>query len=137
MARRKWNQPIVEQEGTIVQMPDGSVRQGVTVGLCEEDHEMIRDGYKCAWCLQVFDAAWPEKCHICEMTPDAWMEWYRETNVGAKHYGPSESWDDRRERLRQELAYRNKLAKNGVWLPDMVTPDQINQLAVEHHARKG
>lgn len=125
MARRKWNQPIVENEPSVVQMPDGSLRQGVTVGLCQEDHEMIQQGYKCAWCLQVFEAAWPERCGFCGVTPDEWMGWYRESHEGEKWYGPGESTADRRERLRQELKHRNKLAKEGVWLPDMVRPDQI------------
>ena len=125
MAERKWNQPIVENEPSVVQMPDGSLRQGVSVGLCEADHEMIQQGYKCAWCLQVFEAAWPKVCGFCGVSSDEWMSWYRESHAGEKWYGPQESMSDRRGRLKEELAYRNKLAKEGVWLPDMVTPDQL------------
>ena len=131
MARRKWNVPIVENEASIVQMPDGTVRQGITVGLCDEDHEMIREGYKCAWCLQVFEAAWPEHCTFCGLHNTQWMDWYRDTMVGEKWYGPAEGMADRRERLREELKYRNKLAKDGVWLPDMVTPEQIKNMPVK------
>jgi hypothetical protein len=100
--RRPWNPPKVRDADGLCTMPDGEVRQAVHFALEQEDHEMIRQGYKCAWCLQVFDAAWPESCPMCGLPHDYWMRYYEENYAGEEWFGPRETGHDRNEALKHE-----------------------------------
>lgn len=118
MARRQWNQPVVEETGDLERMPDGRWRPSVQFGLCEEDHGMIREGYKCPWCLEVFDSNDVDRCPICDLTKEQRDDYYQRTFMGPKRYGSQAgSVQDRVDRLDEEAEEWRWARKKGLWLP--------------------
>jgi hypothetical protein len=68
--RERWNRPVevIDIEWTSDQaiwLPDGRVQRAPVFTLTEDSIERIRLGYVCAKCFQVFERAWPERCHFC------------------------------------------------------------------------
>lgn len=69
MAER-WRKPVVPLDvdnspDQGIWLPDGRVQGEALLTLKPEDIERMRAGYICAKCLEVFEHAWPERCHVC------------------------------------------------------------------------
>lgn len=63
---RPWNRIVVDDDPDHAEMlGDGSMRQGIAVGFCDEDVEAMRAGYKCVQCFENLDHAFPDVCPVC------------------------------------------------------------------------
>jgi hypothetical protein len=66
----RWRQPVVplevrttESQGLV--LPDGRIHREAALDLRADDVDRMRAGYVCAKCLEPFEQAWPERCHVC------------------------------------------------------------------------
>lgn len=122
VARRKWNPPLNIEPDTqyIERGPDG-YREGIRFTLCAEDIEMIRQGYKCVDCLELFDSAFPVECHLCGFpVKDAQPEAFAELFAGDRHVGSRVNADEELERLarqKHERELREGLRSKGIVIP--------------------
>jgi hypothetical protein len=69
MAER-WRKAVVplaiaEHEHESIWLPDGRQQRQSILTLTEDDVERMRLGYVCMKCLEPFEIAWPERCHVC------------------------------------------------------------------------
>ena len=121
--RRKWNRAVYDEDPNYIEeFPDGTVRRGLRVTLCDEDVEMIRQGYKCGHCLEVLDSAFPETCFVCGFPVKKHQsEYFAEAFAGWRPMGSSIDWDEEQERLerqRHERLARENASKSRIWIPN-------------------
>lgn len=122
MARREWNPPLaVEADTQYVELTAEGPREGVRFTLCPEDIEMIRQGYKCLDCLELFDSAFPETCFLCGYPVGAVQaEAFAVMFAGEKPVGSRINEDEELERLarqKHERELREGLRSKGIVLP--------------------
>lgn len=66
----RWRRPaevlaIEDSPDEGLWLPDGRVLGNVRMTMTKETIERMREGYLCAKCLEPFEQAWPERCHVC------------------------------------------------------------------------
>lgn len=69
MPDERWRRPAevlaIEEEEQGIWLPDGRVQGAVRLIVSEDTLERMRSGYLCLKCLEPFEHAWPERCHVC------------------------------------------------------------------------
>jgi hypothetical protein len=107
----RWRQPVtplsIEPVDQGLWLPDGRRLAGVQLTLSPVDIERMRAGYVCAKCLEPFEQAWPERCHVCGAPiRTAQAEYFANEYAGEVDLGPRTSLADERagleERRRKE-----------------------------------
>lgn len=119
--RRKWNKPLVRPDVLHAQVDGDQLVEGVAYVLCDDDVEMIRQGYKCVECLELLAEAFPETCFLCgyrvkELQSEAFARVFK----GWTHTGSNIDWDAEQERLEKQRFDRELaegLRTKGVVLP--------------------
>lgn len=63
---RQWDPVELEPDPDhVVIGSDGTVREHVNHIMSERMVGEVQSGYRCIQCLEFFEEAWPEKCHVC------------------------------------------------------------------------
>ena len=103
----RWRQPVkpvaIETDSRREYF-DGSVwRQHIEVTFSKEDFARIKLGYVCLRCWEPHERPWPDACSLCSYSINEFQTRDVEHEfVGEKHVGPSTSYAEEIERLREE-----------------------------------
>lgn len=102
----RWRQPATVLELAPLEqglwLPDGRVQGELELTLDPESVDRLRSGFLCAKCLEPFEQAWPERCHVCGAPIRSEQAAYFAREHGGERYlGPSTTLADERERLRE------------------------------------
>jgi hypothetical protein len=110
LSAERWRRPVVplaieQQSDQGLWLPDGRVLGGVSLTLASGDVERVRAGYVCAKCLEPFEQAWPERCHVCGApVRREQASFFAREYGGEQRLGPSVALADEIERLPEERA---------------------------------
>ncbi len=124
--RAGWNQPLeVRENPEAVNFDGGRLVPELDWILCEEDHELIKEGRKCIVCMEVFKTgdglsiAWPTECPVC-MFPVAREQqaMYEDSmKMEAVYVGPRTSDADEIERLTEKTERRLHTPGGSILIP--------------------
>ena len=108
----------------VVAFEDGRQFADVHLVVTKDASDRIWQGYQCAYCLEIFQEAWPETCRICAFPVKAEQRNYiRSRHVGDVKIGSRVSLADEFERMREMQEYEER---TGLTLPDSVKfPNEI------------
>jgi hypothetical protein len=93
-------------------LPDGRVQGEVELTLSRETVERMRAGYMCAKCLEPFEQAWPERCHVCGApirTDQA--QYFAREYAGMEQLGPRTSLDEELAGLHERVEEEERNGK--------------------------
>jgi len=96
----RWRRPArvldIQQSPTQgIWLPDGRVQGEVEISFDAETVQRMRSGFMCVKCLEPFEQAWPERCHVCGApirTEQA--EYFAREFGGEVHLGPTTSLEE-------------------------------------------
>lgn len=120
----RWNPVHVSDQPDEAVYINGRLMQGVNWTLGDEDHDKIRQGYKCIQCMEDWSAgdvgAFPAECPLCAFpVKDYQLFEYNYSFQGHKHLGGQIDPDaelDRLERQRYEREVREG-QRERLWVP--------------------
>ena len=102
----RWRQPAIplgiETTDQMVTLSDGRTLALSAPALRPEDIERARAGYLCLKCLEPFEHAWPERCHVCGAPIRREQAAYLAREYGEIRLGPSTSIEDELAALREK-----------------------------------
>jgi hypothetical protein len=123
--RRQWNPCLIDEDpDTYELLEDGTKRRGIRMTLCDDDIEMIRQGYKCIDCGEVMrpqDEPFPAECFLCGFRMREFQSArFAEIFQGWRHTGSTIDWDEEQGRLEHDRFERERaegLRAKGIWVP--------------------
>jgi hypothetical protein len=102
----RWRQPAIplalEPVDQGITLPDGREYAIAAPVLKESDIERARAGYLCLKCLEPFERAWPERCHVCGAPIRREQAAYLAREFGETKLGPATSIEDELAALREK-----------------------------------
>ena len=119
---RPWNRIVVEEDpGVIEVFESGRMMQGLNVGMCDEDVEATRVGYRCINCFENFDTAFPENCPVCnfpcrDRQAETFARVYKGFEPGLRTGPDWEAEADRIAEQQERRAFEQRAAKSGIAL---------------------
>jgi hypothetical protein len=124
LPRRQWHRAFIDEDPDYIEQRNGVLSRGLRFTYCDEDIEMIQQGYKCIDCGEVMrdeDGPFPQQCFVCGFPMrDRQTEQFATMFAGWRPMGPQTDWDeemDRMERERYERLRAEGLRSKGVYLP--------------------
>ena len=120
---RKWNRIVAENDPFVAQQQyDGTLTMGVRLTLCDEDVEMIRQGYKCIHCLENLDTAFPEACFLCgypmkKLQAETFAKVFAGHVPGARTGADWEAEADRIEARAERRAFERRARESNIFVP--------------------
>lgn len=120
-----WNPVHVEDQPGEALLINGRLMQGVNWTLGDEDHEKLRQGWKCIQCMEDWTGtglgAFPDECPVCSFPVKEYQTHeYGYQFQGEKHLGGLVDADEelaRLERQRHERELREGLRSRGIVIP--------------------
>jgi len=111
----RWRKPVAPvaiQQDTRRDFHDGNVwRQHIDVTISPDDLARMKLGYVCLRCWEPHERPFPENCTLCGYSMAAYQARDIEHEFeGEVHVGPSTSYGEEIERLREERERR-------IWTP--------------------
>lgn len=119
---REWRKIVIEEDpGVIEVFSNGRMMQGLNVGMCDEDVEAIRTGYKCITCWENLDEAFPKECPVCgfpcrDRQAEQFVRVYKGYEPGLRTGPDWEAAADRIEEQQERRAFQQRAAKSGISL---------------------
>jgi hypothetical protein len=103
----RWREPAIpialEPVDQGIYLPDGRSLSVAAPVLKPADIERARLGYLCLKCLEPFEHAWPERCHVCGAPIRKEQAAYFAREFGGEvQLGPSTSIEDELAALREK-----------------------------------
>ena len=123
MPRAEWNRIVAENDPFVAQQqPDGTLTMGVRLTLCDEDVEMIRQGYKCINCLENLESGFPEECFLCgypikKMQSETFARVFSGHRPGARTGADWEAQADRLQERAERRAFERRARESNIFVP--------------------